>query len=251
MSIIPGIDSRAPERTETSSGSSASPSRLPARSSSARSASASSLGEPVGLGAVVAHVLHARLRGDGEAGRHALRAEHARHLRDVRALAAEQLAHVAAALVERHDPSAAWTSRSCGGLLLGECGGRSAYPAERPTATSRSRSRRMRCGATTIATDAVQPPSGPNTGAATQPCASPSSVANRCSRIRPRSARIAASSKISRRSRASARVCSSAVLRAEREHHAARGEQVREVARARRVVAGARGARAPPAASAM
>ena len=62
------------------------------------------LGEPVRLDPVGAHVGHARLRRDGEAGRHAVRAEHARHLRDVRALAAEELAHVAAALLERHDP---------------------------------------------------------------------------------------------------------------------------------------------------
>ena len=48
MSSIPGIDSRAPERTETSSGSLASPSRLPARSSSRFSAAATSSAMPSG-----------------------------------------------------------------------------------------------------------------------------------------------------------------------------------------------------------
>ena len=48
MSSIPGIDSRAPERTETSSGSSASPSRLPACSSSRASASATCSSSPSG-----------------------------------------------------------------------------------------------------------------------------------------------------------------------------------------------------------
>ena len=50
MSIIPGIESRAPLRTETSSGSSGSPSALPARSS--RRASASSIAAPSPSGAV-------------------------------------------------------------------------------------------------------------------------------------------------------------------------------------------------------
>jgi hypothetical protein len=42
-----------------------------------------------------AHVLHAGLGGDREAGRDPLRAENARHLGDVGPLAAEQVAHVA------------------------------------------------------------------------------------------------------------------------------------------------------------
>src|SRR5215207_184051 len=46
------------------------------------------------------HVGHARLGRDREAGGHALRAEHARHLGDVGALPPEQLAHVARALCE-------------------------------------------------------------------------------------------------------------------------------------------------------
>ena len=51
--------------------------------------------EPLGRRAVVPHVLDARLGGDREAGGYSLGAEHPRHLGDVRALAAEQLAHVA------------------------------------------------------------------------------------------------------------------------------------------------------------
>jgi hypothetical protein len=51
-----------------------------------------------------AHVGHAGLGGDGEAGRDALGAEHARHLRDVGALAAQQIAHVACALRELVHP---------------------------------------------------------------------------------------------------------------------------------------------------
>ena len=50
---------------------------------------------PLREGAVGLHVGHARLGGDREAGGHALGTEHARHLSDVRALAAQQLAHVA------------------------------------------------------------------------------------------------------------------------------------------------------------
>ena len=56
--------------------------------------------EAVGLGAVGLHVGDARLGRDREARGHALGAEDARHLGDVRALAAEQLAHVARALGE-------------------------------------------------------------------------------------------------------------------------------------------------------
>ena len=48
MSSIPGIDSRAPERTDTSSGSDASPSRLPACASSRSSAAATSSAIPSG-----------------------------------------------------------------------------------------------------------------------------------------------------------------------------------------------------------
>ncbi len=48
MSIIPGIETAAPERTETSSGSSGSPSFLPARSSSAARCFSISSARPAG-----------------------------------------------------------------------------------------------------------------------------------------------------------------------------------------------------------
>ena len=48
MSIIPGIETAAPERTETSSGSSSEPKRLPVRSSSRRTCSSTSSSRPVG-----------------------------------------------------------------------------------------------------------------------------------------------------------------------------------------------------------
>ena len=59
---------------------------------------------PGGLRAVVAHVPHARLGGDREAAWDSLGAEHAGHLRHVRALAAEQIPQLATAPVERYDP---------------------------------------------------------------------------------------------------------------------------------------------------
>ena len=96
---MPGIDSRAPERTDTSSGSSASPSRLPAAVSSRASASSTCSSRPSGSAAVL-HVEDARLGRDREARGHALGAEDARHLGDVRALAAEQIAHLARPLGE-------------------------------------------------------------------------------------------------------------------------------------------------------
>ena len=91
VSSIPGIDSRAPERTDTSSGSSPSPKRLPACCSSRPSASATWSAIPVGLGAVGAHVLDARLGRDRESGRDAVGPQNLGHLGDVRALASEQL----------------------------------------------------------------------------------------------------------------------------------------------------------------
>ncbi len=48
MSSIPGIETGAPERTETSSGSAGSPKRSPLRSSSAASASSTSPSSPGG-----------------------------------------------------------------------------------------------------------------------------------------------------------------------------------------------------------
>ncbi len=48
MSIIPGIETAAPERTETSSGSSESPNRLPAFASSEAMCFATSSSSPSG-----------------------------------------------------------------------------------------------------------------------------------------------------------------------------------------------------------
>jgi hypothetical protein len=48
VSIIPGIESRAPLRTETSSGSRGSPRRVPARSSKRASASSTASASPSG-----------------------------------------------------------------------------------------------------------------------------------------------------------------------------------------------------------
>ena len=53
---------------------------------------------------VLAHVGHARLGGDREPARHPVGPEDARHLRDVGALASQQLAHVPRALGELVDP---------------------------------------------------------------------------------------------------------------------------------------------------
>ena len=97
---MPGIDSRAPERTETSSGSSGSPSCLPVGGLEARERLVDLLVEPVGQLAAGLHVRDAGLGRDREARRHAVGAEDARHLGDVRALAAEQVAHLARALRE-------------------------------------------------------------------------------------------------------------------------------------------------------
>ena len=104
MSSIPGIETRAPERTETSSGSSGSPSACRRCCSSAASASSTSLGQPVGRLAAGLHVGDAGLGRDREAGGHSVGAEHPGHLGDVGALAAEQLALLARALGELMDP---------------------------------------------------------------------------------------------------------------------------------------------------
>ena len=58
MSIIPGIETAAPERTDTSSGSSWSPKRLPAFASSAAMCSAISASSPSGR--VFPAVMYAR-----------------------------------------------------------------------------------------------------------------------------------------------------------------------------------------------
>ena len=60
--------------------------------------------EAVGEAPAAAHVGNARLRGDGEAGGHPLRPEHAHHLGHAGSLAAEQVATLARALREVHHP---------------------------------------------------------------------------------------------------------------------------------------------------
>ena len=101
MSIIPGIENGAPDRTETSSGSEAAPSCLPIFGSSASRAAATSSIRPVGQRVAAGHVGVARLGRDREAGRH--RQAEDGHLGEVGALAAEQELLLLAALFEGED----------------------------------------------------------------------------------------------------------------------------------------------------
>ena len=107
VSIMPGMEARAPERTETSSGDVASPNVAPTAlpiSASAASTSAQAVGQLAAVGVVG----RAHLGGDGEARRH--RQAEARHLGEVGALAAQQLLHVGVAVglagAEQIDPLA-------------------------------------------------------------------------------------------------------------------------------------------------
>ena len=131
MSIMPGIEARAPERTETSSGLSASPKRLPVSVSDAASARPPRLQRRPDS-ALVGVEVRAGLGGDGEAGRH--RQAERRHLGQVGALAAEQVLHrgvaVGAAAAKGVDPS----SPRFWHRLSGGAGG-----APRPKAVCRSR----------------------------------------------------------------------------------------------------------------
>ena len=88
MSIIPGIENLAPERTLTSSGSAGSPSLRPIVFSSLATLLGDLVVEPVRPAAV--HVRPAGVGGDREPGRHR-QPEHAGHLGEVGALAAEQV----------------------------------------------------------------------------------------------------------------------------------------------------------------
>ena len=97
MSIIPGIEIAAPERTETSSGSSVSPKRFPERSSSRATCSATSSSSPSGR-SPVSIVRAAGVRRDREPGRH--RQPEQRHLGEADPLAAEELPAAAGMLVE-------------------------------------------------------------------------------------------------------------------------------------------------------
>ena len=98
VSIMPGMETRAPERTETSSGLWWSPKLVADRLLDPRQRR----GRPgraarAGYCCPCVVVVGADLGGDGEAGRHGQ--ADAGHLRQVGALAAEQVAHVRAALV--------------------------------------------------------------------------------------------------------------------------------------------------------
>ena len=90
VSIMPGIEARAPERTETSSGLAASPKRGADRLADLGQRRLDLGLQPVGQLAAVGVVGGADLGGDGEARRH--RQAEARHLGEVGALAAEQVA---------------------------------------------------------------------------------------------------------------------------------------------------------------
>ena len=59
MSIIPGIETAAPDRTETSSGSSLEPKRLPVVSSSLRTCSSTSSASPSGSSRAAMNARHA------------------------------------------------------------------------------------------------------------------------------------------------------------------------------------------------
>ena len=101
VSIIPGIDAAAPERTDTSSGSAGSPRVLPMAFSSAARCSLTWASSSGGRAAVL-QVVAAGVGGDREAGRDGQ--AQVGHLGEVRALAAEQVLLVLAALAEVVDP---------------------------------------------------------------------------------------------------------------------------------------------------
>ncbi len=92
VSIMPGIEARAPERTETSSGLPASPKRR-ADALLRRLERGFDLGLQIGrIGLAVGVEVGADLGGDGEAGRH--RQAEIAHLGQVGALAAEEVLHL-------------------------------------------------------------------------------------------------------------------------------------------------------------
>ena len=100
MSIIPGIETAAPERTETRSGSDGSPKRLPARSCEPADVLVDLRPELLG-DLARAHRRAAGVRRDREPRRDG-NAERG-HLREPDALAAEELAAPGGLLVERVD----------------------------------------------------------------------------------------------------------------------------------------------------
>ena len=98
MSIIPGIETAAPDRTETSSGSLSSPNRLPVRLLEDRDVLVDLGVEPVGDLLARCLVRPARVGRDREPARH--REPQRGHLGEPDALPAEQLASARGVLVE-------------------------------------------------------------------------------------------------------------------------------------------------------
>ena len=122
VSIIPGIENLAPERTDTSSGFFASPKPLPDRRSTSRIASRTSSHRPAGSCLAGREVVVAGLGRDRESGRRRQAGD--RHLGEARALAAEQVLHAAVAFGR---PLAPGVDVALGGLVgsIGTgCGGR-------------------------------------------------------------------------------------------------------------------------------
>ncbi len=97
VSIMPGIESRAPERTDTSSGMAAlSPNFVPMIFSMKAMPALTCGSSDFGIGSLVGVIIGADFGGDGESGRH--RQADAAHLGQVRAFAAEQRFHAAVAV---------------------------------------------------------------------------------------------------------------------------------------------------------
>ena len=93
---MPGIEARAPERTETSSGFAASPKVAAGQPRDLGERRVDLAVERRRIALAVGVVVGADLGRDGEAGRH--RQAEVGHLGEVGALAAEEVAHVGAAL---------------------------------------------------------------------------------------------------------------------------------------------------------
>ena len=93
---MPGIEARAPERTETSSGLASSPKLRPVSLPTWASAASTGVRELGGIAALVRVEIGADFGGDGEARRH--RQAEVGHFGEVGPLAAEQVAHRARAL---------------------------------------------------------------------------------------------------------------------------------------------------------
>ena len=96
VSIMPGMESRAPERTETSKGRSLSPSFLPTDFSTFASAASTSASSPRRISALVLGKIGADFGRDREPGRNWQ--TDSRHLGEIGAFPPEQRLHVAGAV---------------------------------------------------------------------------------------------------------------------------------------------------------